>query len=355
MCSKKLIGRRAAVVSTPGGDPASNPAGVASSDAGRRRLVPARLPDDREALIHRAGVDRPMTASSVSRRRLLATVGSGAVGVLAGCTGGDDAGEADETDDAAGADEPEEPDRETYAILEGTEYETEVHVLEAGSGPTGVVLGGVHGNEVGGIEAARLAADYGLSAGRLVVIPEANAPAVESEEREGPDGDLNRQFPVGEEPTSEVARGLWAEIERHEPDCLIDMHTSRGVYRLHSGSVGQTVFPARVEGATEDAETAAEYANGYLEGRLDDDLAGYEFVVVDLASQDDIAQSDQADRMLVHKAGTDLAIGGWITEVTYRGLALDEQRFLHDRLTVRLLAENGITVESPLDDGPNPL
>lgn len=301
-----------------------------------------------------------MTLPSVSRRRLLASIGSGTLGALAGCIGDsgasggtDGSNDTDDADDSTG--ETSGLDRETYAIMEGTEYETDVHVLDAGSGPTGMVLGGVHGNEVGGIEAARLVPDYGLSAGRLVVIPEANAPAVEAREREGPDGNLNRQFPVGEEPTTEIARALWDELERHDPDCLIDMHTSRGVYRLHSGSVGQAIFPARTDGSVEDAEVAAEYANGYLKERLDGDLEGYEFVVIDLEGQDDIAQSDEADTMLVHKAGADLGTVGWITEVTYRGLDVDEQRFLHDRLAVRLLAENGLDVESPLDDGPNPL
>lgn len=297
-----------------------------------------------------------MTLPSVSRRRLLASIGSGTLGALAGCIGDSGAsGGTDGSNDTDDADESSGLDRETYAIMEGTEYETDVHVLDAGSGPTGMVLGGVHGNEVGGIEAARLVPDYGLSAGRLVVIPEANAPAVEAREREGPDGNLNRQFPVGEQPTTEIARALWDELERHDPDCLIDMHTSRGVYRLHSGSVGQAIFPARTDGSVEDAEVAAEYANGYLKERLDGDLEGYEFVVIDLEGQDDIAQSDEADTMLVHKAGADLGTVGWITEVTYRGLDVDEQRFLHDRLAVRLLAENGLDVESPLDDGPNPL
>lgn len=297
-----------------------------------------------------------MTLPSVSRRRLLASIGSGTLGALAGCIGDSGAsGGTDGSNDTDDADESSGLDRETYAIMEGTEYETDVHVLDAGSGPTGMVLGGVHGNEVGGIEAAHLVPDYGLSAGRLVVIPEANAPAVEAREREGPDGNLNRQFPVGEQPTTEIARALWDELERHDPDCLIDMHTSRGVYRLHSGSVGQAIFPARTDGSVEDAEVAAEYANGYLKERLDGDLEGYEFVVIDLEGQDDIAQSDEADTMLVHKAGADLGTVGWITEVTYRGLDVDEQRFLHDRLAVRLLAENGLDVESPLDDGPNPL
>ena len=191
-----------------------------------------------------------MTLPSVSRRRLLASIGSGTLGALAGCIGDSGgSGGTDGSNDTDGADDSTDEssglDREAYPIMEGTEYETDVHVLDAGSGPTGMVVGGVHGNEIGGIEAARLVPDYGLSAGRLVVIPEANAPAIEAGEREGPDGNLNRQFPVGEEPTTDIARALWDELERHDPDCLIDMHTSRGVYRLHSGSVGQTIFPAR--------------------------------------------------------------------------------------------------------------
>lgn len=303
-----------------------------------------------------------MTGPSISRRRLIATVGAGMGATLAGCPGGSNS--ADEEENESGSDDRDtrdeadasiEPHRETYTIMDGTEYETSVHVLDSDEGPTGMVIGGVHGDETGGVEAAHVATDYGLSSGRLVVIPEANKPAVERGEREGPDGNLNRQFPVGEEPTSEIARALWAEVEAHDIDCLIDMHTSRGVYRLHSGSVGQAIFPSRTEGSTEDAEAAADYANTYLEDRLDGDLAGYEFVVIDLEEQEDIAQSDQAHTMLVHKVGYDLGIKGWIPEVTYRGLELDEQRFLHDRLATRLLAENGIEVRSPFDDGPDPL
>lgn len=287
---------------------------------------------------------------SVSRRRLLASIGVGIGTALAGCSSdanGNDAvddpgGGANETDDAR------EAGRETHAIMADTRYETTVHVIDSGAGPTGMVLGGVHGNETGGIEAARLATEYELSAGRLVVIPETNKPAVENEGREGPDGDLNRQFPVGGQPTTELARAIWAEIESYDPAGLIDMHTSRGILGVDEGTVGQAIFPSPAEGASEDGRRAAEYANEEVINEFLESNPEYAFRsgAVEGAG---VEQSDEVDQMLVMKAGEDLGTEGWITEVTYKGFDLDQRVFIHDRLTTWLLAENGLEVESPLD------
>lgn len=286
-----------------------------------------------------------MSPPRLSRRSVIASTGGAVAASLAGCLGGNG---AENDGDESNGDAPAETERETYPLMEGTEYETTVHVLTAGEGPTGMVLGGVHGNEVGGIEAARVATEYELSGGQLVVIPETNAPAVEEETRHGPDGDLNRQFPVGEEPTTEIARGLWAEIEAHDPDCLIDMHTSRGILGVDEGAVGQAVFPSPAEGASEDAATAADYMNSEVMAEFLEENPEYAFRAGAVEDQD-VEQSDEVGRMLAMKAGSDLGTKGWITEVTYKGLDLDQQTFLHDRLAVRLLAENGIEVESPLD------
>lgn len=284
-----------------------------------------------------------MSPPRLSRRSLLGATGGAVAASLAGCLGGD--GEPGDDD---GNGDPVETERETYPMMEGTEYETTVHVLTAGEGPTGMVLGGVHGNEVGGIEAARIATEYELSGGQLIVVPETNVPAVEEGTRHGPDGDLNRQFPVGEEPTTEIARGLWAEIEEHDLDCLIDMHTSRGILSVDEGAVGQAVFPSPAEGASENAATAAEHMNDEVMAEFLEENPEYAFTAGAVEEQD-VDQSDEVGLMTVMKAGSDLGTKGWITEVTYRGLDLDQQAFLHDRLAVRLLAENGIEVESPLD------
>lgn len=281
--------------------------------------------------------------ASPSRRRVLAAVGGTLTATLAGCIGDRNEGPSDGNDG-----EPADPERETHPLMEGTDYETTVHVITAGDGPTGMILGGVHGNETGGIEGAHVATEYDPSGGRLVVIPETNKPAVENQGRTGPDGDLNRQFPVGEEPTTEVARAVWAEIEEYDPDCLIDMHTSRGILGVDEGAVGQTIFPSPAEGASADAATAAEYMNDEVMAEYLEENPDYAFRS-GRVEEEDIDQSDEAGLMAVMKAGADLGTKGWITEVTYKGLSLDQQAFLHDRLATRLLTENDLTVESPLD------
>lgn len=287
-----------------------------------------------------------MTAPRPSRRTVLRTAGSTLAATVAGCVGGDGEGSDDTTN---GSDDSPETERETHAMMEDTAYETTVHVLTAGDGPTGMVLGGVHGNEVGGVEGARTVTEYDLSGGRLVVIPEANKPAVDEETRHGPNGDLNRQFPVGEAPTTDIARGLWAEIEEYEPDCLIDMHTSRGIIGVDDGAVGQMVFPSPAEGATRDAAIAAEYMNEEVMTEFLEENPEYAFQS-GTVGESEIEQSDEDRLMAVMKAGADLGTKGWITEVTYKGLDLDQQAFLHDRLATRLLTENGLEVESPLAD-----
>ncbi|WP_122089561.1 M14 family metallopeptidase [Halalkalicoccus subterraneus] len=289
-----------------------------------------------------------MTVPRFSRRTVLRTAGGALAATVAGCIGGGGNDSTNEPDDTTnGSDDPPETERETHAMMEGTAYETSVHVLRAGDGPTGMVLGGVHGNETGGVEGARTVTEYDLAGGRLVVIPEANKPAVDEETRHGPDGDLNRQFPVGEAPTTGIARGLWDEITEYEPDCLIDMHTSRGIIGVDDGAVGQMIFPSSVEGATRDAATAAEYMNEEVMTAFLEENPEYAFQS-GTVSGSEIEQSNEERLMAVMKAGADLGTTGWITEVTYKGLDLDQQAFLHDRLAVRLLAENGLEVESPL-------
>jgi len=94
----------------------------------------------------------------------------------------------------------------------------------------------------GGIEAAREISDWRPDAGTLVVVPETNRVAVENNERRGVDGDLNRQFPADREPQSELAAGIWDAVEAHQPDVVLDLHRSLGIYSLHREFVGQAIF-----------------------------------------------------------------------------------------------------------------
>lgn len=227
---------------------------------------------------------------------------------------------------------------EQHDILEGTQYETTVYTLTSPNedeARTAMIFGGIHGNERGGIDAAHLATDYTINRGKLVVIPEANKPAVERNNNHGPEGDLNRQFPVNESPTTDVAQGLWDEILRVDPELIIDMHTSTTLYQR--GSVGQAIFPT--SGVIEHAEnTVGQLNNNYMSERVVTDLPDHGFRV----------GSTVAEKypLLIHKAAGDENIAGWLTEVTRIGLSSDQRMFLHDMMTRELLRQSGIDVIS---------
>lgn len=189
---------------------------------------------------------------------------------------------------------------ETFTLLEGTEHETTGYVQIADAdGPTVLAVGGLHGNEVAGYEAAAGVSDMELERGRLVTVPRANATAIESGTRIGADGtDLNRQFPTGEEPSTELARALWSVVEEYDPDVVIDLHESQELYEgdVEDG-VGQAIFHSRHVPAQEEAEEAAETLN---EDYVSDST--YDFTVAPFS-----LPPSETPNMFVHKAarGTD--------------------------------------------------
>lgn len=239
----------------------------------------------------------------------------------------------------ADAGEGPAPDRETVerrreTILPATNYETEIHTIEAPNpSPTAFVIGGIHGNERGGVEAAHLLKEYAIDRGTLVVIPEANRIAVERGTNHGPRGDLNRQFPMGAEPTTPLARAIWNEIRRADPDYLLDMHTATGIYGR--GGIAQAIFPT--DGTIVQAANTVEYVNEeYLSRRPD--LPDHEFQVGITIPED--------RPVLTHKASADRDIEGWLVEVTRTGLDLREITFLHDVIARDLLDQVGIGITS---------
>lgn len=129
----------------------------------------------------------------------------------------------------------------------------DVTVADSGvSGPTACIIGGIHGDEEAGISAAHNIMDWSPDAGMLVVLPEANPVAIDHHTRAGEHGDLNRKFVHGQPPTSELAQSLWQAVTAADPDLLITLQESRGIYGSSSGGVGQAIF--RSQGAdTDDA------------------------------------------------------------------------------------------------------
>ena len=148
-----------------------------------------------------------------------------------------------------------EPSRSSRTLLAGTDQATELTVYDSGKpGPTCLVVGGVHGDEEAGWKAATEVADWTVDTGRLVVLSKANVVGVRENSREGPNGDLNRQFPLDDAAETPLARAIWRTVLEFQPDLVVDLHESRGLYS--EGGLGQSLGYAPVT-SPEDAAGAA--------------------------------------------------------------------------------------------------
>jgi predicted deacylase len=98
-------------------------------------------------------------------------------------------------------------------------------------GPTGLILGGVHGDEINGVEIVRRSLESGLFnsllSGTIIVIPLLNVYGFINFSREVPDGkDVNRSFPGNMKGSlaSRVARVLTRTVMPHV-HFAVDFHT----------------------------------------------------------------------------------------------------------------------------------
>ncbi|MBV0925187.1 succinylglutamate desuccinylase/aspartoacylase family protein [Halomicroarcula limicola] len=196
--------------------------------------------------------------------------------------------------------------RTTETLLAGTKYATDVITIDApNDGPTAVVVGGMHGDEPSGYRAASDVASWEFDAGKLVVLPEANRPAIEQETRHNDDGDLNRKFPTGQAAETKLARAIWRLVENADPDVVLDLHSSKGVYRTHESAVGQAVFPTVVDPAPTYAQVAIETAN---------DTVVPWYMPYHRYERGNFL--DGSSPLLVHKVAGDLDRPGYIVEST---------------------------------------
>ena len=145
---------------------------------------------------------------------------------------------------------PQAPAARQTVLGSGTTFATPVHIISSHEpGPTVLIIGGMHGNEPAGAEAASAIAHWTIERGRLIVIPRANIPALDAKTRripglDGDEGDLNRHFPVKPEADirSEHAGDLWSLIEEKRPDWVIDLHEGYDFRELNPDSVGSTII-----------------------------------------------------------------------------------------------------------------
>ncbi|WP_435318857.1 PKD domain-containing protein [Haloarchaeobius sp. TZWSO28] len=240
--------------------------------------------------------------------------------------------------------------RRSFDILEGTDYETTVYERTADAdGPTVFVVGGVHGDEECGYLTAEAVTDWEIDAGRLVILPRANRVAVESGTRTGGNGDLNRQFPTGEEPTTELARAIWALVAEYEPDVLVDLHQADGIYTYDQDGpeqeVGQAIFHSGGDAGAYAREIATEVNQNYVP----DSRPEYYF----LTTMFDFAMEPSG--LLATKAAQDLDTDSLLVEVTEKDLPLETQVTWQTALVRNLLA--GLVVDgekSEVEPEPEP-
>lgn len=143
------------------------------------------------------------------------------------------------------------PTTSTNLLLGGTRFATECYVHDTGRpGPTVMIVGGVHGNEPAGANAAEVIRHWSLRNGKLVVIPRANIPALAANKRNTPGlstnlSNLNRNYPRAgqkEPPRGEVAETIWGLALKYKPDWLLDLHEGFDFNAINDKSVGSSVI-----------------------------------------------------------------------------------------------------------------
>ncbi len=111
-----------------------------------------------------------------------------------------------------------------------TDYPLDVYIITGTKpGATGLIVGGIQGDEEGGYLAADQFIDMKVDTGTLIVIPRANAKAVAIAER-ATVVDMNRQF---KNITYEKMRGAIETIKKYisEADVFINFHDGWGFHR----------------------------------------------------------------------------------------------------------------------------
>jgi predicted deacylase len=133
-------------------------------------------------------------------------------------------------------------------LMEGTPWETElIIVISPHEGPTIMVVGGIHGDEPAGYMAAGSIASWAIDRGTLLVLPNANVPAISNRSRMAPgDSDLNRAFPgnPGGSGAEQLAAEIYSVMIEYEPSWVIDLHEAENFERELKGALGQTfIYP----------------------------------------------------------------------------------------------------------------
>lgn len=130
-------------------------------------------------------------------------------------------------------------------IAAGSKYETEAYVLQSPEqGNAVMVVGGIHGNEPAGSQAAERLLSLSVVKGTIIIITKANVLGLQAGKRFVPETtDLNRAYPGNKNgnPAQQITYDIVQLMKKYKISMLIDLHEARTFHRLNSKSLGQSV------------------------------------------------------------------------------------------------------------------
>lgn len=137
--------------------------------------------------------------------------------------------------------------RTELVLCEGTDFQTVAYFLSSElDGPTVLIMSGVHGDELAGIEASKkLMEKLKPERGTVIVIPEANKEACQNRIRMMSwEEDLNRVYPGDSDGRGieKLAGEIFEIINENEIDFLLDLHESVEFYKKNPYHYGQTII-----------------------------------------------------------------------------------------------------------------
>jgi predicted deacylase len=235
----------------------------------------------------------------------------------------------------------ESPSAVWRTLCEGTPSATPCYVVKgAKEGPTVMILGGTHGDEAAGAAAAEEIRHWKILAGRLVIIPRANAVALAAHKRRAPDAagpilDLNRDYPSdpAQPMKGPVAQAIWAVVEEMRPDWLLDLHEG-------TGPEGKTVANSIIHCGTPKAAAMAELMRQAVNETVSD--PGKRFIL----------RKPGVEGSLAHAAAVRKGVSTMILETAARTYPLAVRVAQHRVMVNRLLKELGMAAQGPEGDTP---
>jgi predicted deacylase len=137
--------------------------------------------------------------------------------------------------------------RTETVICKGTDYQTVAYTISSErGGPTIMIMSGVHGDELAGIEATKeLIKTLEPERGTVIVIPEVNKEACKNRVRTMPsEEDLNRIYPgdSSSQGINKLAGEIFAIMQENKIDFLLDLHESMEYYKENPSHYGQTII-----------------------------------------------------------------------------------------------------------------